>query len=198
MASNTQVPETRQEYLGAIPLLMSYFDRLHIKDTVDQALPVAGQAHVSHGESVIAMLLAMFLREHRLYQVDDRLKDIDLAGLLRHPGLTADHFTDNRLGWSLDALYGNTARLYASVIFAAIKTFGLKIKRFHADFTSIVLHGAYPGSDSPLSDLPQPPVPARGFSKDHRPDLLQLSGFTLYSTLGVTKNPPLQNAWRSV
>ena len=37
MASNTQIPETRQEYLGAIPLLMSYFDRLHIKDIVDQA-----------------------------------------------------------------------------------------------------------------------------------------------------------------
>ena len=185
MASNTQIPETRQEYLGAIPLLMSYFDRLHIKDIVDQALPVAGQAHVTHGESVIAMLLAMFLREHRLYQVDERLKDIDLAGLLRHQGLTADQFTDNRLGWSLDALYGNTARLYASVIFAAIKTFGLKIKRLHADFTSIVLHGAYPGSESPLSGLLQPPVPARGFSKDHRPDLLQLVWGLVMSEEGV-------------
>ncbi len=185
MASNNRIPETRQEYLGAIPLLMSYFDRLHIKDIVDQALPVAGQAHVSHGESVIAMLLAMFLREHRLYQVDERLKDIDLAALLGHQGLTADQFNDNRLGWSLDKLYGNTAQLYASVIFAAIKTFGLKIKRFHADFTSIVLHGSYPGSESGLPGLLQPPIPARGFSKDHRPDLLQLVWGLVTSEEGV-------------
>lgn len=185
MASNNQIPETRQEYLGAIPLLMSYFDRLHIKDIIDQALPVAGQAHVTHGECVISMLLAMFLREHRLYQVDERLKDIDLAGLLQHQGLTPGHFNDNRLGWSLDALYGNTARLYASVIFAAIKTFGLKIKRFHADFTSIVLHGSYPGSESALPVLPAPPVPARGFSKDHRPDLLQLVWGLVMSEDGV-------------
>lgn len=174
MATTQAIPEAHQENIGCIPLLMAYFNRLQIKAIIDQALPVAPQAHVSHGDCVIALLLAMFLREHRLYQVDERLRDVDLAGLLQKEGISASQFNDQRLGWTLDALYGNTAKLYASVIFLAIRTFGLKIKRFHADFTSIVMYGAYPDTGGTAQLLSPPPTPARGFSKDHRPDLMQL------------------------
>lgn len=175
MTTMDPIPEIRHEYLGSIPLLMTYFDRLKIKEIVDQNVVAAPQATVSHGECVLALLTALFLGEHRLYQVDKRLEDLDLARLFGREGLTADQFHDQHLGWTLDALYGKTGTLYAAVISLAIQTFGLKIKRFHADFTTIVLYGAYSDAET-LKDLHEPPipVPARGFSKDHRPDLLQL------------------------
>lgn len=168
------VPETRQEYLGAIPLLMSYINRLQIRQIIDQELPVAAQAPVSHGECVVALLLALFLKEHRLYKIDERLLEVDLASFLQHGGISPRQFNDTRLGWTLDTLFEKTARLYALVISLAIRTFGLRIKRFHADFTSVVLNGSYPGSEEMSLLHTESPVPARGYSKDHRPDLLQL------------------------
>ncbi|MDQ1239834.1 MAG: hypothetical protein QG577_2020, partial [Thermodesulfobacteriota bacterium] len=174
MSDTPAISEIRHEYIGCIPLLMEYLDRLQIKDIIDQNINAAPQADVSHGECVLALLLALFLGEHRLYQIDKRLQDIDLSRLFRREGISADQFNDQHLGWTLDALFGKTAMLYAVVISLAIRTFGLKIKRCHADFTSIVLYGAYSCAGTLDDLLEPPPVPARGFSKDHRPDLLQL------------------------
>jgi len=183
--SHPATPEVRHEYVGGIPLLMAYIDRLQIKSIVDQGVPAAPQAGVSHGECVLALLLALFLGEHRLYQVDKRLQDIDVARFFQREGLTASDFHDEHLGWTLDALFGNTSKLYAAIISLAIRTFGLKIKRLHADFTTIVLYGAYSRAGGLTDLLEPPPVPARGFSKDHRPDLLQLLWGMVMSQEGI-------------
>lgn len=166
--------ETRQEYVGAIPLLLTYLERLQIKKIIDEKLPTGPQAPLTHGDCVIALLVALFLGEHRLYRVDERLRDIDLSALLNKKGIHAKLFNDQRLGWTLEELYGNTARLYADIVFLAIRIFDLKMKRFHGDFTTTVLYGVYP--DWPGTSILRgpPPKPAQGYSKDHRPDLLQL------------------------
>lgn len=185
MSSTPATPEIRHEYVGSSQLLRSYFDRLQIKSIVDQIVPAAPQAEVSHGDCVLALLMALFLGEHRLYQVDKRLQDIDIAELLGRPGVTANQFHDQHLGWTLDALYGKTGQIYAAIISLAIRTFGLKIKRFHADFTSIVLYGDYPRADFLRELLDPPPIPARGYSKDHRADLLQLVWGLVMSQEGI-------------
>ena len=74
MSSSISPDSLRTEYPGGIPLLNSYFERLQIRQTIDDVIPSAPQAGVSHGECVIALILSLFMDEHRLYKVDESLE----------------------------------------------------------------------------------------------------------------------------
>jgi hypothetical protein len=102
-------------------------------------------------------------------------------GLL--PGQAA-LLNDDRAGRVLDALSeADRASMMTALTLAAVRGFGISTAELHNDSTSMVLYGAYRprGGDG---GAPEPaagsagqrraPRPARGHSKDRRPDLKQL------------------------
>ena len=174
---STQVsptPEIRQEILGAIPIIKYYCDRLRIVECIDLAVPSAPQSIVTHGECVLALLISVLQGDHRLCYVQDKLADVDLERLFCRPGIEASHFNDTRLGEALDALHTHTTKVYGNIVVGALRAWRITPKRFHVDTTSVVLQGLY----EVLEVLPAlregTPIPEHGYSKDHRPDLLQL------------------------
>ncbi len=82
---------------------------------------------------------------------------------------------DDKVGRALDELFSSDrASLLTSLSLAAIQRFGIEVTELHNDSTSITLYGAYrQATGTPRAGV-SPPVPERGFSKDHRGDLLQL------------------------
>jgi hypothetical protein len=57
---------------------------------------------------------------------------------------------------------------------AAVRAYRIALDELHNDSTSLCLYGAYRGATGAPRGGVSPPRPARGLSKDHRPDLKQL------------------------
>jgi hypothetical protein len=93
-------------------------------------------------------------------------------------GLAAGEATllnDDRVGRALDALFlADRASLLVGLSLRVIRRFGIDVSELHNDSTSITLYGAYRSATGKARAGMRPPVPERGFSKDHRGDLLQL------------------------
>lgn len=167
-----ETPVVQSFELGPLPIVMKYLREMKVREIIDQAASPHLLNGVSHGEVIEALLCAIFLGTHTLSHVSQTLARFDLAGLFEHPGLTSDSFNDTRIGETLEALYGKTENLFASVVFRGMQAFQVSVNRIHTDSTTIVLHGTY--DNTPCSPIKPPPIPAYGKSKDHRPDLKQL------------------------
>jgi transposase len=174
MGNIENAPGIRNELIGALPIIKFYTDRLRIVEMVDRIIPKAPQSPVSHGECVLAMLISVLQSDHRLCYVEQKLRDVDLTSFFGRPGIEANHFNDTRLGVALDALYSHTREIYGNIICAAIVEFGIHTKRLHVDTTTVILRGVYDILEVLPALREPPPNPARGHSKEHRPDLLQL------------------------
>lgn len=174
-ASSTIEPAGDGGRLSALPVLMNYLRRLRVRELIDEAAPKHELHFVSHGECIEAMLCSIFTGTHTLSKIEHVLSGFDLDYLFGHTGLRSEHFNDTRLGEALDALYGKTDRLQSAIVFAGLGEFGIKVRRVQLDSTTVSVYGDY---DSILeveaSLIKRPPIPAFGFSKDHRPDLKQM------------------------
>ncbi len=95
-----------------------------------------------------------------------------LLGLEDHE---ARILNDDKVGWALDQLFAaDRASLLTALSLSVIRRFGIEVNELHNDSTSITLYGAYRQATGTLRAGVRPPVLERGFSKDHRGDLLQL------------------------
>jgi hypothetical protein len=82
---------------------------------------------------------------------------------------------DDKVGRALDELFSSDrASLLTALSLSVIRRFGIEVNELHNDSTSITLYGAYRQATGTLRAGVRPPVLERGFSKDHRGDLLQL------------------------
>jgi transposase len=155
--------------LGGFPIISSFLRKLKVRETIDSALPMHPQNHVSHGECVEALVLSILRENHALVNVSETLTGFDLAKVFDRPGIQPEHFNDTRLGQSLDALHENHDRLFGNLALNAIRGYHLETRRTHIDSTSIKVYGAYEDE----AGFRFPLLARRGHSKDHRPDLKQ-------------------------
>jgi len=58
-------------------------------------------------------------------------------------GILVEKITDDRLGKSLDAFFGQRHSILASVALTVSREFGVDLSEVHYDPTHILLHGAY-------------------------------------------------------
>jgi hypothetical protein len=109
-----------------------------------------------------------------LYGLSDWAASHDPALLGLLPG-EAGLLNDDRAGRALDELYlADRASMTTALTLAAIGGYSITTGELHNDSTSICLYGAYrDAAGVPVGGV-TPPRPARGHSKDHRPDLKQL------------------------
>jgi len=167
------------KHLDHLPLVAACMRHLEIARTIDELVPSHPLNHVSTGECVEALVLAILTGEHALYNVSGVLSQYDTS-IIFQKEVDPSWFHDNRLGNSLDAL--NAAgldNLYSAIISKAIIKHSLELSHLHFDTTSLSLYGEY------ITDNENPLV-TFGYSKEHRPDLKQvLFGMTVTQDGGV-------------
>ncbi len=155
--------------LGGFPIIAEFLRKLKVRETIDNAVPMHCQNHVSHGECIEALVLSILRENHALVNVSGILKGYDLDKIFQRSGIQAEHFNDTRLGQSLDALYEAHEGLFGNLALNAIRGYHLETKRMHIDSTSLKVYGAYEDEVG----FPFGLRARRGHSKDHRPDLKQ-------------------------
>jgi transposase len=174
---STKSPNTYQSYsLDHHGLVAGLYDDLGIGDHIDQLIPQdLEQRHVSLGTVVKAMIINGLGFNHRtLYLMPQFFQDKPIERLLG-TGITAEHLNDDTLGRALDQIYQyNVTTLYTQLAIPVVQQLGLDNRTGHIDSTSFHYDG-YANSDHPPSEDDNIIHITKGYSRDHRPDLNQVS-----------------------
>ncbi len=162
--------------LDHLPIIGQILRALRIREHVDARIEHDPRSHVTAGECVEALIVAILLGKHTLYRVDELLAPYDLEVAFGWKG-EALHFNDTRLAKALDDLFAaGPSAVHASVVATAVDVLRLELKQLHFDTTTAKVYGEYPTSREPEDPEEPDAIPhvTRGHSKDHRPDLKQI------------------------
>ncbi len=170
-------PDDYQSYsLDHHGLVAGLYDELGIGTHIDQLIPQDfEQRNVSLGTAVKAMIInGLGFANHALYLVPQFFQDKPIEHLLG-AGITADQLNDDMLGRALDRLYEyDVTSLYSQLAIPVVKQLGLDTQTGHIDSTSFHYDGRA-NSDRPPDDDSNVIHITKGYSRDHRPDLNQVS-----------------------
>lgn len=147
--------------VGALPVIAHYLDRLGVAEIIDRACPVRDVAHITHGQTIAALVANRLTSPRPLYHVQEWAQHWAVEEVL---DIDPEHLNDDRLGRALDAIFPHLEAVKGSVSLAAIQAFGIEAAVFHWDFTTLSFSGAYPEADQAKAG----PKVARGHSKDGR------------------------------
>jgi transposase len=156
-----------------------FVDKLKIVERIDARLPIskANGAILTHGQRVKAMLInGLGFTQNPIYLSHHFFENKALSVLFGE-GIRHEHFNDDALARTLDAIYAyGVTELFAEIANEIAQEFLPAGKRqsLHLDTTSLKLSGDYDVEDGNSNDEEQPPLPMYGHSKDHRPDLKQV------------------------
>jgi transposase len=169
------IEPVKTQSLDHLGIISAVAQRLGLVDKIDQRLPIQRKTHVTMGQRALALILnGLGFMNDRLYLVEHFFKDKPIDRLIA-PGIAAEHLNDDVLGDLLDAIhvYGST-RLYSELAFEIAQEQNLMGRSNHLDTTTLSLFGCYEKNPN------QEPYPGSleityGHSKDHRPDLKQVT-----------------------
>lgn len=162
--------DVRASDVSFLPILAEYVKKLGIVHQVDRLCPT--MSDVSAGQVVMALILDTLSGRSPLYKLELSFVGQDTE-LLFGEEILPSKFNDDAVGRSMDALFEvGTGKILTAVVLSAIKQYNLDTQNVHHDTTSVTVYGDYDlYQDSTHS---HPFVIARGFNKDHRPDLKQI------------------------
>jgi hypothetical protein len=171
----------RQELAGAMPAVNAVLARLGFGAIVRAWLPPPDPRCRLDAAAVTGVLVRnLACGRQPLYGLAEWAAGYQPAQLGLAPGQAA-LLNDDRAGRVLDALFeADRASMMTALAVATVRGFGVSTAELHNDSTSIALYGAYQprrgagADDGGAAAGRRPPRPARGHSKDHRPDLKQL------------------------
>jgi len=165
-----ELKEAKAELIGHLGLVASTIQDTGMMSQIDEILGTI-EGGVNYGYRVGAMLLnGLGFVNTALYMTPKFFHDKPLS-LLLGEGVTAEQLNDDCLGRCLDkiATYGTT-KWYSEVALEVVKRSGLLSGLSRLDSTTLTLYGEYEGFSDEVS-----PKPLWGYSKDHRPDLKQVT-----------------------
>jgi len=176
---NPEDLQIRSLAVGHLPVIRACLDQLGILDVLDAHLPRHPLARASESDCVAMMVLNVLSGRVALWRMDTRFEHIDLE-LLLGEGARAEWFHDARLGRALDRIDAvGTDTLLSEVVLRYLQNIEPEPFSVHLDHTTLSLYGDYAAADAG-------PRPARGHSKDHRPDLKQLVfGMAVHGAAGI-------------
>ncbi|TWX70391.1 IS1634 family transposase [Colwellia sp. C1TZA3] len=157
-----------------------FINKLKLVERIDARLPTSKKhgAILSHGQRVKAMIICgLGFTQSPIYLSHHFFENKALA-VLFGKGVKHEHFNDDALGRTLDAIYAyGVTELFAEIANEIAQEFmpATKRQRLHLDTTSLKLSGDYDVNADGEEDKNQPPRPMHGHSKDHRPDLKSLT-----------------------
>ncbi len=155
-----QAPPFRlvRQDLGALPIFDQTIRLIELLELLTEAM---GQAR--YAEAILLLLKNILIERNALYAIREWAAPYDPA-LVYGGG-----YGDDVLARALDRLFeADRASLLTRVVLHAVKTDAVDLGQIHQDTTSVKLSGAYVNQRHSAVQL------ARGYSKDHRPDLKQL------------------------
>ena len=164
----------RDEVLDALPIVQHVTGRLGLDELLDTHVPARDpRVRLAPARCLSAVVANLSLDHAPLYALGEWARTLD-ANLLGLATLEVPLLNDDRVGRALWSLFdADRSTLLNVLVLRAVERFNVDVSELHNDSTSIVLHGAYQDAVA-LRGGKQAAVPARGHSKDHRPDLLQL------------------------
>ena len=172
----------RTAHLGHFPLIRALITKLGIDRVLNEVLPQDPRSRVSDADCVAVMILNILSGRCALYAMPQYLAQIDTDVVLGS-GCPADAFNDARLAGTLDHLFDAGTDYVLGRVVSGYLTEDVAPVAYsvHADTTSLSLEGAFD-----VIPAEGAPTPARGFSKDHRPDLKQrVFGLSVHGSVGV-------------
>jgi Domain of unknown function (DUF4277)/Transposase DDE domain len=141
--------------VGPLLVVEHFLSELHVKDTIDGALPRSARSVLSVGEVVCALLASRLCSPSPLYDVAGWASGAAVHELL---GIPPALLNDDRLGRALETFAVYSEHLRCQVAARAIERFGVSAGRLHVDLTTVAVAGAY--EDSALI--------AKGWASDRR------------------------------
>lgn len=158
-------PMRRQliKLLGSLPLIAHFTRRLQIERIVDEHCPSRGNAQLTHGQVVLALLANRLTQPKALYRLLEWARGWAVEEVF---GFPAAKLNDDRLARCLDALAPKIDALQGAVLVQAVQEFALDLRQLHWDLPSVVLDGAFdpetPPEGAPTENAPYP-QPAYGY-----------------------------------
>ncbi len=153
--------------VGALPLIRSTIERLHLREILLEQLPASAHQSFPQADILVLLVVNLTLAKDPLYELPEWVASLDLRalGYRSQPAF----LSDDRFARALDKLYEtDRASLLTRLAVSAIQEFGIRSERIHNDSTSVKACGRIPGMTRTGLEL------RRGHSKDYRPDLKQL------------------------
>ncbi len=168
----------KTKVLDHLGLVAGMCGELKIAKLIDTHLPNdSADKILSTGNAIVGLILnGLGFVNKRLYLVSHFFKNKPVDKLLNVSYLEASHFNDDALARSLDAVYDfGVSKLYSLISSHAIgylsKEYGLKVGSGQLDNTTFHLHGKEKNIE--LENGQKLEI-VKGYSKDHRPDLVQI------------------------
>ena len=165
----------RDEVLDALPIIQHVTSLLGLEELFDVHVPARdARVRLAPARSLSVMVANLALNHAPLYALGEWACTLD-AGLVGLAPSELELLNDDRVGRALLALFdADRSTLLNALVLRAVERFNVDVAELHNDSTSIVLHGAYDDAVGLERGTKETVVPARGHSKDHRPDLKQL------------------------
>jgi transposase len=167
--------EVGTERIAGLPIVNSVLDRLGFDNLVAASLPEPDpRCQIEPARPIGLLVRNLTLGRRPLYGLGEWAGSFD-PELLGLNAAGPETLSDDCVGRALDQLFlADRASLLTALSLHAITTYDIALDELHDDSTSLTLYGAYgEARGEPRAGTP-PAKPARGFSKDHRPDLKQL------------------------
>ena len=165
------------DHLG---LVAGMVDELGMVDVIDNAISQdMEKRHISIGQVVKAMILNGLGFTGKPLYLTPQFFETKALDVLIGKDIKPSHLNDNTIGRALDSLYDyGVSALFGLISTQAYKALKLQSRYLHLDSTSFKVYGNdYTPSNSNNEEKEETPCVievTRGYSKDHRPDLLQV------------------------
>jgi transposase len=171
MVHPTLYSSKQLDHLG---LVAGMCDELGIAELIDKLIPQDTEKRkVSVGQAVKAMILnGLGFANRALYLTELFFRDKPVDRLIGE-GIEAEHLNDDTLGRTLDVLYtAGVNKVYSPIALSVVKQLELQCRFGHMDSTSFHVDGNYNSDEAPENGVIHI---TKGYSRDHRPDLNQLT-----------------------
>jgi len=123
-------------YLGALPILVSFLERLHVRQIINHHCPT--QSPVDHGAVALVLVLNRLMAPRPLYRIVDWLATTLIA---EHLGIPKDKFNDDRLGRTLDALAEHLPAIWNEIQQQALLHYQIDLSVLFYDLTALIMTG---------------------------------------------------------
>ncbi len=177
---NGEREEIRVSQAGFLPIVSAYAARIGLVEEIDRLLDC--EMEVSPGRVVLAMILDALTGRSPLFRLANFFADKDVEQLLGE-NIPPKKLNDDTAGRVLDRIAEvGTNLVMGGIAVQVVRSFSLDLSHAHQDVTSHKVYGDYLLYKEGHS---QPFVITQGYSRDHRPDLKQLTHNLLCVDHGV-------------
>ncbi|MFM7191261.1 MAG: IS1634 family transposase [Microcystaceae cyanobacterium] len=161
--------------LDHLGIVAGIIDEMGLVEIINEEVGTHPQEKLSVGTIVKAMILnCLGCINAPLYLFSEFFKGKALEHLLGE-GIKAEDLNDDKLGRSLDRIFGvGVTNLFTKIALKATAIFGIKKSSKHLDSTSISVEGKYKERIEDEEDEKTKAIKIKfGYSRDKRPDLKQ-------------------------